>query len=121
MRTVLCVDDNGPLRDLLDLYLTRLGYDVETAADGVQALESLERKLPDVVITDLNMPRLDGAELTRRMRLDPETAAIPIIMISGENPAHAGAAPDRFLRKPMRMDAIADAVAGVLEPESVPA
>lgn len=118
MPRILLVEDHAPLRTLLDLYLTRRGYRVETAGDGLEALEALGRELPDVVITDLNMPRVDGIELARRMRADPATRSIPIIMVSAALREDLGgdAAPDRFVRKPMTMADLARELDGVLTP-----
>ena len=63
------------------------GYDVATAADGFEALERLRAKVPAVVLTDLEMPNLNGLELTRRMQDIPQWAGIPVVMITSRTSA----------------------------------
>jgi two-component system chemotaxis sensor kinase CheA len=62
--------------------LERLGYDVDEAVDGIDALEVIERERPDLVLTDLDMPIMDGFKLTERLRENPATQEIPVIVIS---------------------------------------
>jgi len=62
--------------------LTRAGYEVLTAKDGVDALEQVADVLPDVMLLDVEMPRMDGFELTKQLRHDPKTKDMPIIMIT---------------------------------------
>ena len=101
---VLVVDDNADMRE----YVTRLlrpHYTVGTAADGEQALAAIERTLPDVLVTDVMMPRLDGMGLVHAIRADPRTARLPVIVLSaraGEEAAVAGldAGADDYLVKP---------------------
>ena len=79
---VLVVDDAWSVRRSMQQLLEDAGYDVATAADGFEALERLRTKVPDVVLTDLEMPNLNGLELTRRMQEIPQWAAIPVVMIT---------------------------------------
>ena len=79
---VLVVDDAWSVRRSMQQLLEDAGYDVATAADGFEALERLRAKVPDVVLTDLEMPNLNGLELTRRMQEIPQWAAIPVVMIT---------------------------------------
>ena len=79
---VLVVDDAWSVRRSMQQLLEDAGYDVATAADGFEALERLRAKIPDVVLTDLEMPNLNGLELTRRMQEIPLWAAIPVVMIT---------------------------------------
>ena len=78
---VLVADDNADMRDYLKALLSDR-YTVETAQDGEQALAAIERRKPALVLADVMMPRLDGIGLLRRLRADPETQAIPVIMVS---------------------------------------
>ncbi len=78
---ILYADDDACIRGFGQLVLTRAGYAVETAADGAEALALLRRDPPDLLITDYQMPRLNGRELIRQMRM--AKVAIPVIMISG--------------------------------------
>jgi diguanylate cyclase (GGDEF)-like protein len=77
---VLVVDDNIDKLTLLQTALTQAGYNVRTALDGVEALALVESYQPDLVITDVMMPRMDGYELAQRLRADPRTKFIPVIM-----------------------------------------
>jgi DNA-binding response OmpR family regulator len=79
---VLVVDDETDMRTMLDAVLRRAGFEVESAADGQDALEAATARPPDLVITDILMPRLDGWQLCRRLRAQRATAAVPIIFLS---------------------------------------
>ncbi|HEX5508689.1 MAG TPA: response regulator [Pseudolabrys sp.] len=78
---VLIADDNADLRDYLRRLLTA-NYEVETVADGEAALTAISRRIPDLVLADIMMPRLDGLALVTRLRAEPRTAALPIILLS---------------------------------------
>ncbi|EYB69569.1 multi-sensor signal transduction histidine kinase [Deinococcus phoenicis] len=101
---VLLVDDNADLRE----YIARLlapGHDVQVVPDGQAALEALAESLPDLIITDVMMPRLDGFGLLRALREDPRTRELPVIMLSaraGEEARVQGltAGADDYLVKP---------------------
>lgn len=82
--TVLVVDDDPALVDVLVDILEMEGYRALAALDGA-ALRLARDQRPDVVLLDLVMPGMDGAELSRRLRADPATAAIPIVVISAQN------------------------------------
>ncbi len=83
-RTILVVDDNEDMRTFLR---TILGseYRVLTAGDGVEALRSMEKVIPDIVITDLMMPNMDGLELTNRLKQSPDTNFIPVVLLSAKS------------------------------------
>ncbi len=68
--SILSVDDDGELRELLHELISQMGHASVTAADGVDALEKMEEKQFDIVITDINMPRLNGVELIKRITSD---------------------------------------------------
>lgn len=105
MTTILVVDDSPVSRRLIDYTLTRNAYTVLTAADGYEALNLMENQPVDLVIADLAMPEMDGLELLRRIRTNPDYAAIGLIMLtaSGQDQdrvdAQAAGAND-FLTKP---------------------
>jgi CheY-like chemotaxis protein len=79
---VLIVEDDASLRRLLELRLSVDGYVTRTAEDGIEALEVLASWVPDVVVTDVMMPRLSGLSLSRAVRSDERTALIPIILLT---------------------------------------
>ena len=80
--TVLVVDDSITVRRVTQRFLSRNGYIVVLAKDGLDALEQLQGALPDVVLTDIEMPRMDGFDLTRNIRADERTRHLPVIMIT---------------------------------------
>ena len=81
--TVLIVEDDQSLRVVIRMVLEREGYDVLEARDGGAALELMDGGRPDVIVADLRMPVMDGAELMGRLRSRPTTASIPIVLLSG--------------------------------------
>jgi len=109
---VLFVDDEAQIRKLLSTWLTRHGYEVSVANDGWEALKAIRAKAPDLVITDVNMPNMNGLELTRRLRGDHRTARIPVIMLSARKQAddvlsgYAEGA-DEYIPKPVEMAVLA--------------
>ena len=80
--TVMVVDDSLTVRKITSRLLAREGYQVLIAKDGVEALEQLIDVIPDVMLVDIEMPRLDGFDLTRNIRADQRLKGIPIIMIT---------------------------------------
>jgi DNA-binding response OmpR family regulator len=77
--TILVVDDEPSISEVVSIYLRRAGYQVVIARDGQAALEALEKKPPDLVVLDLMLPKVDGLEITRRLRAEGDT---PIIMLT---------------------------------------
>lgn len=82
---ILIVDDQQELASMLAELLTDAGYATRIAADGRQALEEVLANAPDLVVTDVNMPGIDGFEFAAMMKADPATATIPIIMLSSQD------------------------------------
>ncbi len=85
---VLVVDDDDLQRDVLADVLARAGYAVQVAADGVAALESVRASVPDVLVLDLLLPRLDGASVLAELRRDPELARVPVVVTTGIQTSH---------------------------------
>lgn len=81
-RSILIVDDDPHIRELLDFALTKAGYATHQAEDGVAALAAVEEQAPDLVVLDINMPRLDGLEVCRRLRAQGQT---PILFLSSRD------------------------------------
>ncbi|MEV7684984.1 SpoIIE family protein phosphatase [Streptomyces bungoensis] len=102
---VLVADDNADMREYLTRILAGAGYDVTTVDDGVEALNSVRRDTPDLVVSDVMMPRLDGLELVARLRGDTRTASVPVLLLSaraGQEDSIDGlrAGADDYLVKP---------------------
>jgi CheY-like chemotaxis protein len=110
---VLLVEDDRDGRLLLAECLADAGFRVEQAHNGLQALERAFDLLPDAILTDLNIPGIDGYELTRRLKSDPRTALIPVLAVTGyapftQDPARADRAGiDVVLPKPCDPDELA--------------
>ena len=98
-KRVLLIDDDPLIRKLISGYLVAAGYVVRTAVDGLDALGKLRAGLPDLIISDLNMPRMSGSELLEVVR--KRFPQIPVVVISGVNAAElpVGFAPDAFFHK----------------------
>ena len=84
MSKVLAVDDSKPMLAMLTRCLEKGGHEVIKAVDGVEALSQLKKHRPDMVITDLNMPNMDGLEFIEAARKDPAGAALPILLLTTE-------------------------------------
>ena len=83
--TVLTVDDSRTMRDVLKLALVAAGFDVVQAEDGVQGLEVLDTERPDVIVTDINMPRMDGFSFIEGVRGNDRNRGIPILVLTTES------------------------------------
>lgn len=102
---VLVVDDVAANRDLLEANLGQLGYDVRQASDGMEALEAIEADEPDLILLDVEMPRMDGITLCRRLKADPVRRLVPVIILTAYQDratriAGLEAGADDFLTKP---------------------
>lgn len=121
----LVVDDEEHLRKLLSAVLQRAGYEVTLASDGLEALARVAEATPDLIITDVMMPNLDGFELLKRLRADPTTENIPVIMLTSKGATrdivsglNLGA--DDYLPKPLKMPILLARVRAKIERPPVP-
>ena len=83
-RRILVVDDEPVVVKTLSKAIRRQGFDVVSAVDGEEALEKIRSTKPDLVILDIQMPKLDGTEVLQRIKGSPETASLPVIMLTGK-------------------------------------
>lgn len=83
-KKILIVDDDPTIVDMLGRLLCRQGYQVCTAADGKEALQQVAQQSPDMVLLDLNLPKLPGEEVCKRLRADEKTRNLPVIMITAK-------------------------------------
>ena len=116
---VLIVDAAADARVLFGEYLEYLGFRVETAEDGAQAIQSAQREWPAIIIMDLAMPGVDGWQAIKRLKSDPLTADIPIVALStfafGEEPKRAReAGADLVLSKPCLPSQLARVIRAML-------
>ena len=80
--TILVAEDDAGVSEFMNVILTRAGYNVVRASDGVEAMERVRQSPPDLILLDIMMPRLDGLEVLRELRHNPETSQIPVIMLT---------------------------------------
>src|SRR5712664_2942401 len=118
--TIMVVDDSLTVRKVTGRLLERHGYLVVTARDGVEAMEKLLEVVPDVMLVDIEMPRMDGFDLTRNVRADKRLARVPIIMITSRTAAkHQNYAKEigvsYFLGKPYQEDDLLEKISGFLK------
>jgi CheY-like chemotaxis protein len=108
MKTILVIDDEFAIADVLISLLTDEGYRVVTAPNGQEGLALLAESRPDLVLLDLMMPLMDGREVLRQMRADPESMHIPVILMSAAcSPAVlATLGAEAYLEKPFRLDVL---------------
>jgi CheY-like chemotaxis protein len=118
--SVLLVEDDKDGRRMYAEWLTGAGFRVAQAHNGLQALERALESVPDVVVTDLNIPGIDGFELTRRLKQDPRTSGIPVLAVTGyaafaADPARARRAGcDAVLEKPCSPEELESAIRSLI-------
>jgi cellulose synthase/poly-beta-1,6-N-acetylglucosamine synthase-like glycosyltransferase/CheY-like chemotaxis protein len=122
---VLLVEDEALIRKLVTVAMERAGYAVTVAEDGAQALERIGEALPDLIISDVMMPNVDGLDLLTRLRQDPVTSTIPIILLTARASVDdivegLGLGADDYLPKPFRMPELLARVQAKIERPSVP-
>ncbi len=81
---IVVADDESHITRAINMKLSKAGFDIETASDGQVAWEAIEREIPAMLITDYQMPRLDGLELCRRVRADEATKDLPILLLTAK-------------------------------------
>jgi CheY-like chemotaxis protein len=112
---VLLIDDHKDVADLTKMELEELGYGVLTASDGHQGLEIAIREIPDVIISDIKMPRMDGYELIHSLRRIPGLAAVPVVALTGfgmkkDVEAAVAAGYDAHLNKPVDVNVLSELI-----------
>ena len=119
MPTILLVEDNELNRDMLSRRLKRLGYDMLLAVDGDEGMEILAHQLPDLILMDINLPGRDGYELTREIKANPDSAAIPVIALtahamSGDRQKSMAAGCDDYDTKPVDLSRLLGKIRGLI-------
>jgi DNA-binding response OmpR family regulator len=122
-RRILVVDDDPRLLHVVAMYLSIEGYDVDTAPNGEEGLQHLEAQRPDLVILDVMMPGIDGLEACRRIKSNPETRQIPVVLFTAlsrtddvESGRAAGA--NRFINKPFSLIGLGAVIRSFLSEET---
>lgn len=108
---VLVAEDDAGVRMTIEFVLEDEGFDFATASDGQEALDLARSRRPDVILLDNLMPKLDGKEVYAQLKADPQTAAIPVLVMSGMSSGDPGEWPGaRFVGKPFRPDDLIRAI-----------
>ena len=112
-KSILVVDDDQSLRELLRLHLSSAGYEVSTASDGIEAGYAVLKSPPDLIITDVNMPHMDGYAFVEALKSDSSLPKIPVIFLTSmddfERGRQLGAV--GYITKPVRADRLLAVVA----------
>jgi two-component system cell cycle response regulator DivK len=117
---VLVVEDYQDAREMYAAYLQFSGFEVAEATNGIEAIEKAQRLMPDIILMDLALPRMDGWEATRRLKSDERTRKIPVVALTGhalaghaEGARQAGC--DAFVTKPCLPDALVAEIRRLLD------
>ena len=119
MAKILIAEDERDIRDLIAFTLKFAGYDIVTANNGEEAVQLTKQELPDLVITDVRMPKMTGYEACRQIKADPATQHIPVVFLSAkgqEAEVQTGldSGADEYLLKPFAPDQLTRKVADIL-------
>jgi len=122
LASILVVEDEPSIAEVVSLYLGRAGYDVRTVGDGLAALDEIERREPDLIVLDIMLPRLDGLEVTRRVRAGSDTPIIMLTARKSEVDRIAGLemGADDYVVKPFSAQELVSRVRAVLRRTSAP-
>lgn len=120
MTTILLVEDNEMNRDMLSRRLVRRGYEVQIAEDGESGVRRALGSSPDLILMDLSLPDIDGLEATRRLKADPQTRHIPIIVLTahamlGDRQQALAAGGDDYDIKPVELERLLGKMHALLE------
>ena len=119
MAKILLVEDNEMNRDMLSRRLVRKGFEVVMAVDGEEAVEQALKEEPDLILMDMNLPKIDGYEATRRIKADEKGAAIPVIALTayamkGDKEKAINAGCDDYDTKPVDFKRLQEKIATYL-------
>jgi DNA-binding response OmpR family regulator len=121
MGKILIVEDNSDIRKLMYIFFKDAGFVVLAAVDGEEGLHMAKAEKPDVIITDIDMPKMDGIAMIKQLRIEPETASIPVVIctanasVTPEEVVKAGA--DSACYKPIDFRALIDMIRAMIAPD----
>ena len=118
-KKILIADDEEDVKVVIQLFLESKGYEISTAFDGLDTIDRVKEEKPDLIILDIMMPIIDGFEVCKRLKADPESADIPIVMLSAASESEsrqkgidAGAVD--YIVKPFEPDQLESVIRGIL-------
>ena len=125
MNRILCVEDNEDNLHMLQRRLTRRGFEVTISMNGAQSVEWAKTLQPDLIVMDLNLPGLNGWEATRRLKNQPETKHIPIIVLTADSKQKSrekalAAGCDEFELKPIDFEGLVGKIQSLLSRSAKP-
>ena len=125
MSRILCVEDNAENLMMLQRRLTRRGFEVTISMNGAESVEWAKTLQPDIIVMDLNLPGVDGWEATRRLKNQPETKDIPIIVLTADPKGKSrekalGAGCDEFELKPIDFDGLVGKIQSLVSRSTKP-
>lgn len=120
MPTVLIAEDNLDARDVMSELLQANGFTILVAQDGEEALEILKSHKPDVVLTDIDMPHIDGLTLCHQIKQNPHTSDIPLILISGRPPIYQPDSVFDVVQKPILTEELLSSLKAAIRHSPVP-
>lgn len=117
---VIAADDNEDILGLVRSRLTKRGYEVEAVPNGQEALDAVARRRPDAIILDWMMPEVEGREVCARIKADPSTSDIPVIMLTaraaeGDVSEGFGSGADEYLTKPFEIEELHETLQRLLK------
>ncbi len=123
IKTILCIEDETEMIDLMRLILGRRGYEVKGAASGMEGLKMIREQKPDLILLDLMMPEMDGWEVYQQIKADEKTKGIPVIVVTAKAQSidrvlglHI-AKVDDYIAKPFSPQELMNSVEKVLKPK----
>lgn len=122
-KRILVVDDDPVIRVLIEEYLSNQGYEVMVVADGSECLDTLSDFQPDILVLDLIMPELNGVDVLKSVRANPNTEKLPVLMLSANTDTEAvtdsyKVNANKYLQKPFNLKEVLDAVKALGEERS---
>jgi two-component system alkaline phosphatase synthesis response regulator PhoP len=116
VKTILIVEDEQAIAEMLAAILAEVDYRVVLAGDGQEALSRLETTSPDLILSDIMMPIMDGRTLCRRLRAHPTYRSIPIVLMSAayDSVSRSDGSPTAFLRKPFGLQELLTTVSNII-------
>lgn len=116
-KMIMIVDDDMEMAENCSMYLEACGFDVAVAADGIEALARMHGHTTELLISDCEMPHMNGLQLSKALRADPSTARMPILLMSGSMRCEVadGVSYDAFLRKPFLAETLLSEVVKLID------
>ncbi len=114
-KKILVVDDAPSIIQLMEYWLSRAGYEIIVAQNGVDGFELAKKEKPDLIILDIMIPKLDGASVCRLLKHDKQYRHIPIIIVTAREEGDKGLEADVYIQKPVEEQVLLDKIKGLIK------